>query len=161
MTVTHIYGVDPGLVHTGVVRMSFRPGLKTLEVESHLVPGLDAKAVADWINTHSGAVVFIEKYAPRQSLDSDVRMVQGEQDLKRELPKAKLLRNTGIKSVVSQQLMEVMGVWSFSTPTHHQDLRSAARIALLGMLKEPRLNNMLADMVRAHLDGNRWTVRHV
>lgn len=161
-TLAHVIGIDPGLVHTGCVHLFLRPGLRVLEVEDHLITGLDAKAVASWIQQIPDKhYVFVEKYAPRQSLNSDVRMVQGEQDLRREIPHATFLSNTGIKSVVSQELMEAAGVWRFHTPTHHQDLRSAARIALLGMLKDPELNRMLADLVLAHLDGDGWTIRHV
>ena len=162
ITVAHVIGNDPGIVHTGVVHLFFRPNLKILEVEDHLVSGLDAPAVAAWVQQIPDRhYVFVEKYAPRQALDSDVRMVQGEQDLRREIPNATFLRNTGVKKVVPPALMQAAGVWNFSTVTHHQDLRSAARIALLGMLKEPRLNRILSDLVQAHLDGHPWTVRHV
>jgi hypothetical protein len=162
MNVAHVIGVDPGLVHTGAVHLCFKPNLKILEVEHHLVTGLDAQAVADWIQQiPQEHFVYVEKYAPRQSLDSDVRMVQGEQDLRRAIPNAMFLRNMGVKKVVPPELMSVLGVWHFGTQTHHQDLRSAARIAILGMLKEPRLNRIMADVVQAYLDGHAWTVRHV
>lgn len=162
MNIAHVFGIDPGLVHTGVVRLTFKPYLRTVDVTDHLVQGPDAQAVDDWLAQTTGKHhVFVEKYTPRLSLDSDVRMVQAEQDLRRTIPNAVFLRNTGIKRVIPQSLMEVLGVWSFRTSTHHQDLRSAARIALLGMVKDPPLNQILADVVRDHLDGNQWTVAHV
>ena len=37
--------------------------------------------------------------------------------------------------------------------THHNDLRSAARIALLAMLRDERANNRLAEFVGAALDN--------
>jgi hypothetical protein len=61
--------------------------------------------------------------------------------------------------VVRRQLMELVGVWSFTTSTHHQDLRSAARIALLGMLKHAVTNELLADIVADHLKGTTWQVK--
>ncbi|MGV0949436.1 MAG: hypothetical protein ACOYB3_02100 [Azonexus sp.] len=161
MNVAHVIGIDPGLVDTGVVSMLFKPNLKTLRVEHAVIPGTDAEAVSMWIadvgRTYT-SFIFIEKYKPRLTLDSDIRMVQAEQDLKRALPDAQLLQNMGIKRVIPQTLMEVFGVWSWPTVTHHQDLRSAARIALLGMVKDPRLNAVTADVVRDHLEGRPWTV---
>lgn len=163
MNVAHVIGIDPGLVDTGVVSMVFKPGLKTLLIEHTVLPGTDFSGLADWIY-QSGRpcpTVFVEKYRPRLKLDSDVRMVQAEQDLKRALPDAKFLQNMGIKRVIPQSLMEVFGVWSWPTVTHHQDLRSAGRIALLGMVKDTRLNAVTADVVRDHLAGKPWRVAHV
>ena len=163
MNVAHVYGIDPGLIDTGVVVMSFKPNFKTLEVGHKVYPGTDFTGLADWIH-QPGRLrptwVFAEKYRPRLKLDSDVRMVQAEQDLKRALPDAQFLQNMGIKRVIPQTLMEVFGVWSWPTVTHHQDLRSAARIALLGMVKEPQLNALTADVVRDHLEGRPWRVIH-
>ena len=164
MSVAHVIGIDPGLVDTGVVAMTFKPNLKTLWVEHNVSPGTDFTGLADSIYRPGAprpTAVFIEKYRPRLTLNSDVRMVQAEQDLKRAIPDAKILQNMGIKRVIPQTLMEVFGVWTWPTVTHHQDLRSAARIALLGMVKEPRLNAVTADVVRDHLEGRPWRVAHV
>lgn len=164
MNVAHVTGIDPGLVDTGVVGLTFKPGLRQLHIEHIVYPGTDFAGLSDWIyQSHRPAkqFVFIEKYTPRLKLDSDQRMVQAEQTLRQALPDSKVLPNTGIKRVIPQQLMEVFGVWSWPTVTHHQDLRSAARIALLGMVKEPRLNSIMADVVRDHLEGRPWRVAHV
>jgi hypothetical protein len=64
----------------------------------------------------------------------------------------------GVKKVVKSPLMELLGVWDFRLKTHHQDLRSAARIALLGMLKDDHLNKLLTDVVADHLRGENWNV---
>jgi hypothetical protein len=147
-----------------VVSLTFRPGLRQLDVEHTVYPGTDFAGLSDWIyQSHRPAkqFVFVEQYRPRLKLDSDQRMVQAERDLRLAVPEAKFLPNMGIKRVIPQSLMEVFGVWSWPTVTHHQDLRSAARIALLGMVKDQRLNNIMADMVRDHLDGRPWRVMHV
>lgn len=163
MNVAHVVGIDPGLVDTGVVSMVFKPNLKTLIIEHTVLPGTDFSGLVDWIYQpgRSRPTVFVEKYRPRLKLDSDVRMVQAEQELRRALPDAQFLQNMGVKRVIPQTLMEVFGVWSWPTVTHHQDLRSAARIALLGMVKEPRLNAVIADVVRDLLEGKPWRVAHV
>ena len=70
----------------------------------------------------------------------------------------KVLLNEGVKKVIRPELMKLLHVWLFSTKTHHQDLRAAARIGLFGMVKDEHLNRVLADIVRDHLDGCDWKV---
>lgn len=161
MSVTHVVGVDPGLVHTGVVRMIFDPAQHKVEVHHKAVLGADVTGVrrtvlALGVTPH----IFIEKYQPRSHLNTDAEMGKLLIELKQALPNAHILLNTGVKKVVKKPLMELLGVWKFSTATHHQDLRSAARIALLGMLKDEQMNRLLADVVLAHLKGRPWDVRH-
>lgn len=160
--IAHVVGIDPGLVHTGVVRMMFSTASRRLLIHHEAVIGTDAEAVYQWIQEPpliaTRTDVFIEKYVPRMKLGSDERMVKFEQDLRRALPKARLLPNMGVKRVVPQPLMEMLGVWKFPTSTHHQDLRSAARIALYGMMKDPELNGVLAAAVQDHLNGRTWAV---
>ena len=68
-----------------------------------------------------------------------------EQELKRALPTAKLVDNTGAKKIVTRELMELLDVWKFPT-TNHQDLQAAARIALFGALKDTGLNRALYNL---------------
>jgi hypothetical protein len=163
VSIAHVVGVDPGLVHTGVVSLLFKSTTQVLEVEHILIPGPDAGTTASWIQyRRTGAPkVYIEQYRPRQSFGTDTRMVQAEQDMRRAMPYATFLPNMGIKRVVTKDLMKLLQVWDFTTPTHHQDLRSAARIALLGMMKDDETNVLLADVVRADFDGSPWAVHHV
>jgi hypothetical protein len=163
MSVTHIVGVDPGLVHTGVVGLAFNPHTKSVLVKHEAVAGPDADAVRRWSNKHMYLPheVFIEKYQPRSNLNSDARMTEAVVKMRQAfLPetKAQVLLNTGVKKVVKQPLMELLGCWKFSTTTHHQDLRSAARIAIYGMLKDERYNRLIADIVLARLNGEAWDV---
>lgn len=168
MMVTHVNGVDPGLVHTGVVSMLFDATAKQVNIQATVVAGLKPAEV--WNAIDNGTVstakphVFIEAYRPRSNLNSDKRMVEGVANihaaLKLEHMNSVVLNNTGVKKVVKKSLMDLLGVWSFSTVTHHQDLRSAARIGLLGMMKDPTMNQLLADIVRDHLAGDDWHVVH-
>jgi hypothetical protein len=59
---------------------------------------------------------------------------------------------------VTRELLELLEAWHFSTTTHHQDLRSAARIAVLGMLLDPALNNVLYLFTTDTIDGRTWNV---
>lgn len=126
-----------------------------------MVVGPDARAVAAWIRgIGQHPRIYVEQYRTRQHLSSDMRMVKAELDLRQALPGARFLPNMGIKRVITQDLMDVLEVWRFPTPSHHQDLRAAARIALLGMVKEDDTNAVLAAVVRDHIDGNPWKVCH-
>lgn len=159
-----VIGVDPGLVHTGVVMLDFEPEIRCLTVEHRVIDGLDAPAAAaavmDMTGYDSFATIdtFIEWYRPRSGFSQDERMVQANNDFRSALH-GKLLRNTGVKKVVTKELMELCRVWSFNTKTHHQDLRSAARIALLGMLLDPALNQVLFMYATDNTDGRDWNVR--
>lgn len=161
MSVTYVGGVDPGLVHTGVVGLAINPHTKSITVKHTVISGPDAAATIDWFNhqLHMPNTVFIEKYQPRAGYGTDVRMVEAQSRFRLALPEAKFILNTGVKKIVRQPLMELLGVWRFATPTHHQDLRSAARIAIYGMLKDDVLNTLIADIVRDHLEGRTWDVR--
>lgn len=164
MSVTHVVGIDPGLVHTGVVEMVFSTEHKSVHVEHRAITGKDQAQQAKDFITRPGSMrnphIFIEKYQPRSHLNTDAEMGKLLVELKQALPKSQVLLNTGVKKVVRKHLMELLDVWNFSTPTHHQDLRSAARIALLGMLKDEQMNRLIADVVLAKLKGRPWDVRH-
>jgi hypothetical protein len=64
-----------------------------------------------------------------------------------------------VKKIVSRQLLELVHAYKFGAVTHHQDLRSAARIALLGMMLDPTLNRVLFDYAVDNVDGRDWHVR--
>lgn len=154
----HVVGVDPGLVHTGVVSLLFERAQRKLHVESVPIVGPDAGATQAFIEIAGPpGSVFIEDYKPRSHFSTDARMTEAVRDM-RAATGGVVLNNTGVKKVVRQPLMELLGVWKFSTVTHHQDLRSAARIALLGMLKDPHMNRLLFDVVLDHIEGRTWRV---
>ncbi len=160
VTVTHdLVGIDPGIVHTGVVVMSFRTTSKTIAIDHVATAGTPASWVKQWLGMYSDLDhIFIEAYRPRSHFDQDSRMGDAVRDLKAVLPRATVLDNTGVLRVVKRPLMEALGVWNFSTPTHHQDLRSAARIALLGAFKDETLNGVIADVIRDHINNNPWRI---
>lgn len=161
MEPTHIVGVDPGLVHTGVVSLLFLPDTRAIVLRSYVIDGPDTLAVATAVgSTTSGPKphVFIEKYQPRSNLNSDTKMVSAVSEMHKALPGSKVLLNTGVKQVVRKPLMDLLDTWSFTTKTHHQDLRSAARIAIYGMLKNESLNSLLTRVVVDHTEGRSWHV---
>lgn len=166
-----IVGIDPGLVHTGAVMMRFLAHVRAIEIAHEAIVGPDTGATRQWLTSVSlhqppwrpgkGPMMFIEGYRPRSNYGTNEKMVQAVGSFKSEFPFSKVLNNTGVKQVVRQPLMELLGVWKFSTPTHHQDLRSAARIGIYGALKSEVLNGLLFDVVNDHLSGRTWDVRHL
>jgi hypothetical protein len=156
-----VIGVDPGLVHTGIVMLDFNVEQRELTVDHAVVDGLDALAASLAVQSMAKNTaicdIFIEKYTPRSGFQQDERMVQANSTFSTAL-QGRLLRNTGVKKVVTRELMELCHVWSFGTKTHHQDLRSAARIALLGMMLDTTLNKVLYTYCTDTTDGRTWNV---
>lgn len=159
-----INGVDPGIVHTGIVSFVFDRDERTLDVDHAVVDGTDAVRARTVLQDMTGERdlrlmhTFIEEYRPRSNFGVNQQMMVANAEFKRELH-GHLTRNTGVKKVVSKELMQLLHVWKFSTTTHHQDLRSAARIAILGMLLEPSLNEVLYQFTTDNIDGKAWDVR--
>jgi hypothetical protein len=145
-------------VHTGVVSLMFFPERRHIAVGHCVVLGPDAQAVKQYCPAK--AIGFIEGYRPRHHMQHDSKMVKAVAEM-RAATGFKVLDNTGVKKIVLPSVMEVLGVQKFSTPTHHDDLRSAARIALLGMYKDTDLNRLVATVIKAHLDQTDvWSVTH-
>jgi hypothetical protein len=156
-----LIGVDPGLVDTGVVAIHLFPLTKSIEVRHRIVKGDVVTEIAEAIDDLSdgqAAYTFVEQYRDRGTVfQQHGRMRELEVRLKSHLIGAKFLDNMGIKTVVARALMKLLHVWDFPT-TNHRDLQSAARIAILGALKNPELNDLLTDYVIDHVDGIVWRV---
>ena len=149
-----IIGIDPGLVDTGVVIMNLEHEAQRAhwnwDVDFEVFDAARRVNLPAWIKTYQGAHVFVEAYRPRgNNYGEDPKMRELMSWLKQELPKAKVLDNTGVKQVVLPDLMKLLRVWDFPKTTHHQDLRSAARIGLLGAMKDPALNEPLYYIVNS------------
>lgn len=161
-----VVGVDPGLVHTGVVLLEFERSRRRLTTRSGVVDGLDPDATFSCIASLAAPQpvyacnVFIEKYRPRSGFAENYEMVAANKTFASKL-QGDSLYNSGIKRVVKREMLEALGVWSFMTTTHHQDLRSAARIAVLGMLQDRLLNEVLYDFFIEYTDPRGgWDVRN-
>lgn len=149
-----IIGIDPGIIHTGLVHMDFRPIKRTLFIDHEAIPGGSLPHIQKWLPADH---VFIEGYRPRSHFQHDSEMKDMVRSIQ-QLTGGKVLNNMGIKKIVTSDLMKVLQVWKFPTVTHHQDLRSAARIALLGMYKDPQLNQLVVKVLSDYLNGDPWHV---
>ena len=162
---THIVGVDPGLRDTGLVLITFDPNIHKITTSAYVVPGAlvkqDPAILKRWLTLKAfdpAPFIYIEKFVPRPGMNTTPEMVELERLIAMNLKDSKLVRNTGVKQVIVQHLLDMLGLWKFDVATNHDDLRSAARIALFGMAKDDRLNKLLASVVRDELDGRPWTV---
>lgn len=156
MRTVPIIGIDPGLIHTGVVSLAFSRKDQDITITHAVIDGPDAVATKRWIGPGT-SIIFVEGYRPRSNFATDAKMVAAVAEFRKQLD-ATVVNNMGAKKVVKRPLMEMLHVWTFPSVTHHQDLRAAARIALLGMLKDSHLNQLLTDVVKAHLCGKDWLV---
>lgn len=174
MTIITLVGIDPGIVHTGLVKIELDSHAKTIKVEDEIVVGqLDAQRqfwpegtaalVSDtYYDLMAGAlgerIVAIEKYRQRGTVfQNNTHMQRLEQELRRYLPVAQLLDNTGVKKVVTDDLMKLFNVWKFRT-TNHRDLQAAARIGLYAGIRDVDVNVVMSDYVRDNIGKaeDRW-----
>ena len=161
-----VVGIDPGIVNTGIVVYFICPqerrvilkhtaieGCKVEDIHAFLALLLDMSTARPW------TYVFVEAYRPRSHFDTDARMGAAVNEIKKMGPEVYALDNSGVKNVVSRAMLELLNSWSFSTKSNHQDIRSAARIAILGMLKNETLNNLLAQVVLSKIEGDSpWVI---
>jgi len=139
-------GIDPGLVHSALVRVSFDPDMAAITVNYCVVDGLKPSDMRAKMKPLDLGQVFIEDYRTRGNLKQNNAMIVGVSEFKKVFAATKptVLNNMGMKQVVRQPLMEAFGVWKFDRLTHHQDLRAAARIGMFGALKDDYLNEQMA-----------------
>lgn len=159
-----IVGVDPGLVHTGLVVLRFDQQARTYQRQFAVINGPDATAALDALSSLVPSVhlhlmeIFIEKYRPRTGFSTNERMMEANTSFRNTL-KGALLSNTGVNQIVGKPLLQLLDLWVFGKSTNHDDLRAAARIAVLGMLLDPLLNSVLYSFITDNLEGKPWHVR--
>ena len=175
MTHYTLTGIDPGLVHNGVVALHIDTDKRTLAVRHTIVDGQlttdlepwpEATAQEVWVEwsallrefgmTDWLGYTFIEQYRDRgTAFVQHGPMRRLETLLKQRMPEAKLVDNTGVKRVIKPGLMKLLGLWNFPT-TNHRDLQAAARIMLYGAVKNDQLNRVLYQVVTEIKDGTTW-----
>lgn len=166
---TTIIGIDPGAIHTGCVALLFNPPKRTIDVTYEVIDGVDVTAVRAWVETKSPAwATFIEDYNPGNYGREDKRMSEALGRLKAEFPPSddpivKYVDNAGINTLLPSAVLEIFQVDRFPVTTHHNDLVSAGKIALLGMLQDKgpyNLRGIASNVVRDALwgSGYAWDV---
>jgi hypothetical protein len=160
-----ITGIDPGLVHTGVVTLEILTEKHKFLVRSEAVASTlltdksvdverTALLVAALTNVYS-THIFIEKYQPRSHFGTDAKMMELVRAIHMKCRDSQVISNTGSKQVIKPALLELLHLKKFPA-THHQDLQAAARILLYGALKDEELNRVLFTIIHDNVTGNPW-----
>ena len=75
-----IFGIDPGLVTTGVVNLDILPGARIIKVEALALLGDDVDGAMNFLQGKtlitSPLRIFIEKYRPRSNFSTDSDMIK-------------------------------------------------------------------------------------
>lgn len=165
---TSIIGIDPGIIHTGCVAFLFNERDKELDVHYAVINGTEPVEVRAWIEDQvKPGAIYIEDYNPGNYQREDKKMSEALGRLKAEFPPAdspyivKYVDNAGINTLIPVAVQKLYGIHKFNVATHHNDLNSAGKIALLGMLQDKSGNDfrgLVSWLVQADLAGRPWTV---
>lgn len=161
-----IIGIDPGRVHTGCVAIMLDINARAIEVNFAVITGVDVSKVMHWINQQRMPdAVFVEDYTPSNYAREDKMMSEALGRLKYELPPrmdpiVKYVDNAGVNTLVPVEVQKLFGVHRFPVTTHHNDLNSAGKVALLGMSQDKGgvLRGLASTVVRDALIGQPWVV---
>lgn len=163
---TSIIGIDPGIIHTGCVALQLDDNTRTIDVTYAVINGVNVEAVLHWVEAQPQPYsLFIEDYNPSNYAREDKKMSEALGRLKAAYPPAdnpivRYVDNAGINTLIPVPVQRIFGVAKFPVTTHHNDLVSAGKIALLGMLqdKEGTLRNLISNVVLHELKKHPWTV---
>jgi len=173
MDAVSLIGVDPGIVDTGVVWVRLDRKNKIMHAQPKVWRNVTRKvkggievdeqflAELQWFVEYFGPETrtFIEGYRNRgRNPGQDQKMTMLVQTIHRVLPGSAIVDNTGVKNVVTDATLGLLGLNNWDIATNHSDLDSAARILLKGAYQDEDLNSIVADVVRDRLEGRSWTL---
>lgn len=166
-------GIDPGLVHTAGVAVQASRSITSFTIHTKVVDGISDSALAEmaeWAREKAVDAVAIEGYRPRGHYQGDSNMMQAIKHLQTLIPGSKQVPNMGVKKVITNDTLKLLRLWSFQPKTHHQDLRSPARIGLFHYAQAPLGSERLYDIIKSvykhtifdkHLTNNRWLFQEI
>ena len=123
-------GIDPGVVDTGIVWVTFDTDRRTATSHYHVVhngrkctPEQIAQEVEQALLDHTLADhVFIEEYRPRTTgfVASNNFMTQLQQELRRNLTtSATIVSNSGVNKLVPNRMLNIFKLRVFPVSTNH------------------------------------------
>ena len=166
-------GIDPGLVHTAGVAVQASHVFNSFTIHTKVVDGISDSALtemAEWAKEKAVEGVAIEGYRPRGHYQGDSNMMQAIKHLQTQIPGSRQVPNMGVKKVITNDTLKLLRLWSFQPKTHHQDLRSAARIGLFDYAQAPGGSEWLYEAIKSvyestifdkHLTNNRWLFQEI
>ena len=166
-------GIDPGLVHTAGVAVQASHSIASFTVHTKVVDGISDSALAEmaeWAQEKAVDGVAIEGYRPRGHYQGDSNMMQAIKHLQTQIPGSVQVPNMGVKKVITNDTLKLLRLWSFQPKTHHQDLRSAARIGLFHYAQAPGGSEWLYELIQSvykstifatPMTNTRWTFHEI
>ena len=166
-------GIDPGLVHTAGVAVRASHVGPSFTIYTKVVDGISDSALAEmaeWAREKAVDAVAIEGYRPRGHYRGDSNMMQAIKHLQTLIPGSRQVPNMGVKKVITDDTLKLLRLWSFRPKTHHQDLRSAARIGLFQYAQDPSGSERLYDLIQSvyrstifdkPMTNNKWTFHEI
>ena len=153
-------GIDPGLVHTAGVAVRANLVATSFTIRTKVVDGISDSALAEmaewaasvgaeWEQKKAVDAVAIEGYRPRGHYQGDSNMMQAIKHLQTQIPGSRQVPNMGVKKVITNDTLKLLRLWSFQPKTHHQDLRSAARIGLFHYAQLPGGSEWLYELIQS------------
>ena len=166
-------GIDPGLVHTAGVAVQASHVLHSFTIYTKVVDGISDSALTEmavWARGKAVDGVAIEGYRPRGHYQGDSNMMQAIKHLQTQIPGSSQVPNMGVKKVITNDTLKLLRLWSFRPKTHHQDLRSAARIGLFHYAQDPGGSEWLYEVIQSvykstifdkPMTNTRWTFHEI
>ena len=145
-------GIDPGLVHTAGVAVQTSHVLGSFTIHTKVVDGISDSALsemAEWAQEKAADAVAIEGYRPRGHYRGDSNMMQAIKHLQTQIPGSSQIPNMGVKKVITDDTLKLLRLWNFQPKTHHQDLRSAARIGLFHYAQVPGGSEWIYELIQS------------
>ena len=161
-------GIDPGIVDTGVVTIVLDASERTWSI-NHTVfsapmqrNGFEVSVkpevldgVSRWCTIDDTQLIGVEGYRQRGlNQRQDAEMLELVRALRETVP-SRIIDNTGIKKVVTEETLRLFKCNRFPR-TNHADLKSAARVAIMRGLKDSVGNHLLALFMLDNLKGTPW-----
>lgn len=166
----YIYvGIDPGIVDTACVVLTMDHTRRTWKVEHKVWNNVTQKEgqalhvketflseLKEYLDKYPGAIRFVEGFRPRgRNPLQDQKMTMLVQTIRRRIH-GEVIDNTGIKKIVTEPMLELFNMKRFPG-TNHADIKSAARVALAGAIKNKEHNILIADFIRDYVEGHPWS----
>ncbi|QNN98056.1 hypothetical protein SEA_FEDE_8 [Microbacterium phage Fede] len=159
-----LLGVDPGIRDTGAVALVLDFDNRKWNVVAKAWHGVTTNhgfnvvtdeefldEIAEFEqNLRGNGPLFsgVEAYRQRgMDVRQDQQMINLVQDIRATVRGCKIVDNTGIKKVVTRDMLKLFGVARFRQATNHADLVSAARVALMRGIAEDGTNPLLSDFI--------------
>jgi hypothetical protein len=178
LTQLTLVGNDPGIKDTGAVALRLDTKAKTWEVHHQVWSDITSRPVTNrnviiidpvferqWKqfvkDEEDNAPTFIGVEGYRQrgtNPKQDQEMLYMVQQIQKMIPGSIIVDNTGIKNVVTRDMLKLFGVARFRVNTNHSDLVSASRVALKVGISIPVLNAVLYQFILDNVEGEPWSL---